>query len=721
MALPIRARPWLVAAAALVLVVAVLAVSTAREGVRGELTPTAEPIACTEVLVIGVPGSGEGARSSNPFGRTLDIVRASFAHEVGRSITVASVGEPAPAPAVLRARPGATGPTLRSVSLAGVRRWETGLATTTSSLRTTVSDAVTACPDRQLVLLGYAQGAVAVHRYLTRSASTGDLAGRLAGVVLVADGDRAPGTAAYLAGAPAARRAARGVEGTFRHPRPDVPVPGHYQVVWSVCTRGDVACSVGGTSFARAVEIHRGYAVGAGAAALRDVGVRLGIQVEKWARPLVGQTVAPGSVGAPMDVQLHADVGQSEEPRLRWGDAENLPPGLVLTGDGRLQGTPTEAGSWDVDYTVTNSRPGLFHPLPGSVSVRILDVAPLTISAGGEHSCAVKQDGSVWCWGRNTWGEVGIGQRGPGPTSPVRVGSATNWDSIAAGGATTCGIRANGQLWCWGLNNKGQVGDGTRKIRPAPRRVGDASDWKQVSMGWFTGCGVRTDGSAWCWGGNQAGQLGSGVGGYRTTPVRVPGDGWRSLAVGGYHACGVKRDNTLWCWGRGTFGQRGDGTASEVHKPVQVGTGAFWASVSTSWTHTCGVLTTGELRCWGRNGEGQVGDGTTTNRLFPQTVRGLPPVQEVAAGEGSTCALDRDGRLWCWGNDGYGFLADDGRSNEPTPVATGIELESVTAGWLHACGLTSAGASRCWGNNERGQLGDGSHADAHRPTVQEWP
>jgi len=152
-----------------------------------------------------------------------------------------------------------------------------------------------------------------------------------------------------------------------------------------------------------------------------------------------------------------------------------------------------------------------------------------------------------------------------------------------------------------------------------------------------------------------------------------------------------------------------------------VGTGAFWASVSTSWTHTCGVLTTGELRCWGRNGEGQVGDGTTTNRLFPQTVRGLPPVQEVAAGEGSTCALDRDGRLWCWGNDGYGFLADDGRSNEPTPVATGIELESVTAGWLHACGLTSAGASRCWGNNERGQLGDGSHADAHRPTVQEWP
>lgn len=719
MTFPISARLLLVALV-LAVVATVLAVTT-RGADGGAMEPTAAEPTCSDVLVIGATGSGERVSEDAPLGRTLEVVRTAFAAATDRSVAVRSVGGVMPGPQTLRKRPNATGPTSQSVSKQAVLRWEEGLPTSTASLRSAVHEAVTACPDQQLVLLGYAQGAMSVHRYLAGSTSDADLAGRFVGAVLVADGDRAAGTAAYRAGAPAARRSARGVEAYFRRPRADVPVLERYQVVWSVCTRGDIACSVGATPFAKAAAIHRGYATGPGADALRDVGARLAKQTAKWARPIAGQVLPAGSVGAPMDEQLRADVADSETTHLLWSEARDLPPGITLSDDGRLQGTPSEAGTWEVAYTVTNSRPGLVHPLPGTVSVHVLDVAPLTISAGGEHSCAVKQDGTLWCWGRNTWGEVGNATRGPEPTVPTQVGKATNWSSVAAGGATSCGIRTNGQLWCWGLNNKGQVGDGTRQVRTTPKRVGTEKDWRQVSLGWFTGCGVREDGSGWCWGGNAAGQLGSGVGGYRTSPVRVPGDNWRSIAVGGWHACGVKRDGTLWCWGRNTFGQRGDGTYREVHQPVQVGTGTFWDSVSTSWSHTCGVLASGELRCWGRNDDGQVGDGTVHNRTRPQRIDGLPAVQQVATGEGSTCALARDGELWCWGSDAYGFLADDGRSNQLSPVRTGITLQTVSAGWLHACGLTSAGASRCWGNNERGQVGDGSRDDAHLPRGQEWP
>ena len=706
---------------ALTMVVTVLAVTGARGGDPATLAPARAESTCTDVLVLGVTGSAERATSDAPIGPTLDVVRRAYAAATDRSVEVGAVGAPSPGPATLRRKPGVTGPTSTAISRQSVVRWEEGLSTTTTALATAVHDAATACPDRQLVLLGYAQGAMSVHRYLASSTSAADLDGRLVGAILVADGDRAAGTAAYRAGDPAATRAARGVQAYFRQPRPDVPVPGRHQVVWSVCTRGDVACSVGATRFATAVAIHRSYASGTGAAVLGDVAGRAAARTERWARPIAGLTVPAGSVGASMDVQLKADVADTETSRLLWSDPDGLPPGLSLTEDGRLQGTPTVAGSWDVSYTVTNTRPGLVHPLRGSVAVRVVDVAPLTISAGGEHSCAVKQDGTLWCWGRNTWGAVGNGQRGSGPTVPTQVGSATNWGSVAAGGATTCGIRTNGQLWCWGLNNDGQVGDGSRRIRTSPKRVGSDHDWRQVSLGWFTSCGVREDGSAWCWGGNAAGQLGSGSGGYRTAPVRVPGDGWRSIAVGGWHVCGVKRDGTLWCWGRNTFGQRGDGTTSEVHRPAQVGSRAFWESVSTSWSHTCGVLTSGELRCWGRNHDGQVGDGTRANRLRPRTVEGLPAIEQVATGEGSTCALDRDGTMWCWGSDRYGFLADDGSANQLTPVDTGVTLQAISAGWMHACGLTSAGAPRCWGNNERGQLGDGSYVDADRPTSQEWP
>ena len=525
-------------------------------------------------------------------------------------------------------------------------------------------------------------------------------------------------------GDPRAPRSATGVQATFLVPRADVPSAGSPLVVWGVCTRGDLVCNVGRTGFVDAVRAHRSYAAGAGAAVGAKVATQMSARTSRWARPVHGLVASPGTAGTPMDQALPVLVSEGDAGHVVWSGATGLPPGLDLTSAGHLVGTPTQAGTWTVGYTVSNTGSAVFdHPVPGTFAVTVSapSSSSRTLSAGGEHTCSVRSDGTLWCWGRNTWGAVGNGQTGPGPKAPARIGSSSAWSSVAAGGASTCGIRESGALFCWGLNNQGQVGDGTTKLRKSPVQIGSATDWSQVSLGWFTSCGLRTDGSAWCWGDNSAGQLAGASGGLRPQPTRIPGEGWSSISVGGWHVCGIKGDGTLWCWGRNTFGQVGNGTTRDQHSPVQIGKDHTWTQVSTSWSHTCGLKASGEVRCWGRNSDGQVGDGTRASRVAPTVVGGLPPMEDVAAGEGTTCSLDRGGQLWCWGGNTYGTLGNGTRSDSTVPVRGAGTFRTLSAGWMHMCAITGSGTSRCWGNNESGQVGDGTAQDAVSPTAPVWP
>lgn len=347
-------------------------------------------------------------------------------------------------------------------------------------------------------------------------------------------------------------------------------------------------------------------------------------------------------------------------------------------------------------------------------------ISARNVSAGGEHSCAVGTNGSLWCWGRNTFGQLGIKRSGPYAVAPERVGGTkTSWKQVAAGGSSTCAIRKDGSLWCWGVNHRGQLGTGSTKSSDRPVRVGTSKKWKSVAMGYSDTCAIRTDGSLWCWGENNSGQLGTGKSASPKKPAKVGKGPWKKVVVGGWHTCGIKKQgNALFCWGRNNFGQVGNGGYGDVRKPARVGTGG-WRSVAVSWTHTCGITSGGEARCWGRNLEGQLGDGSTTVSALPRTVVGQPNPTEIAVNEGSSCLLSSGKQVWCWGSNSYGVfgqtsLAKSQRARKAKKLSG---LRGLSGGWLHSCALDSSRRPVCWGNNERGQTGTvppGMEAPARR-------
>lgn len=323
------------------------------------------------------------------------------------------------------------------------------------------------------------------------------------------------------------------------------------------------------------------------------------------------------------------------------------------------------------------------------------------ISAGGEYTCGTI-GGSLFCWGRNTWGQVGTGERTESVDEPTRVGDRTSWRRVAAGGATTCGIRGDaGRLYCWGLNNRGQVGDGTREVRVNPRRV-PGRDWRAVDVGWYHACGIREGGALYCWGDNQYGELGQGDTRQDLRLHRVRGR-WYAVRTDGWTTCGIKHDRSLWCWGRNLLGQVGDGSWADRTRPVRIGGDARWSQVEMSWTSACARRGDGSVHCWGRNDRGGVGDGTRDARNRPTAVLGGHDASRISVFEGGACLLDTRGRTHCWGDNRYHQVGGSQGSYTRPRQRPGTYRE-LSSGWLHTCGLRDA-AAVCWGSNERSQLG----------------
>lgn len=371
---------------------------------------------------------------------------------------------------------------------------------------------------------------------------------------------------------------------------------------------------------------------------------------------------------------------------------------------------------------------GLVGPAIGSADEPVLPGVPRrrsgaqSVSAGGEHTCRLPGDGSLWCWGRNSFGQLGDGRVGTQTPNAQRVGSGSRWKRVSSGGATTCAVKSRGKLYCWGVNHRGQIGDGTDKVRSKPQRVaGKKKRWSSVSASWFNTCAITTNGRLWCWGDNAAGQLADGSTKTRKKPTKVPGKRWKSVSVGSRFVCGTKTDNSLYCWGGNLFGQLGNGSYQGRPKPTRVGSGSNWAEVSTSWSHTCARTTGGEAYCWGRNTWGQLGDGTQTTSPSPRPVSGGHQVVDIATTEGASCLLDDKGRSWCWGNNAYGVFGDGAKPWSATPVSGPADLREIDGGWRHLCGVASTGNPTCWGVNDRAQLGDGTLTSTAAPVEVQPP
>jgi alpha-tubulin suppressor-like RCC1 family protein len=335
------------------------------------------------------------------------------------------------------------------------------------------------------------------------------------------------------------------------------------------------------------------------------------------------------------------------------------------------------------------------------------------ISAGYEHTCGIRLDGSLWCWGLNGDGQLGIGG---GPVIgwlPTQVGDASWLQIDASDSEHTCGIQVDGSLWCWGYNDFGQLGTGDYADRLVPTRVEGNAQWASVSTGYGHTCAIRVDGSMWCWGLNNGGQLGIGSDAYAvpdpTEVATTDGTRWLSVTAGGYYTCGIQTDHSLWCWGNGGYGELGLGNQVSHNVPVRVGQYADWVDVSAGYDFTCGVRVAHSLWCWGYNFSGELGVGDRMNRYVPTRLVGKF-WGRVSNGADHTCALSVDGALFCWGEGHHGRLGYGGTADQLTPLRVGTRNDwtLLTTGGFHTCAIRTTHGLLCWGWNLRGQLGLGS-------------
>jgi alpha-tubulin suppressor-like RCC1 family protein len=345
------------------------------------------------------------------------------------------------------------------------------------------------------------------------------------------------------------------------------------------------------------------------------------------------------------------------------------------------------------------------------------------LAAGGDRTCAVKTDGTLYCWGDNSYGRLGDGSYGS-KLNPMQIKSDTDWLTIKLGRDHTCGLKVDGTLYCWGQNWSGQVGDGSLSDSYSPKQIGIETDWVHLVTGKQHTCGLKTNNAIYCWGEGSGGQIGSGNHEDRRVPAQVGGTtDWQNLSdgTGSGHNCAVKSNGSLFCWGVNTHGQVGIGTQSNTFTPTQVGTDVDWKSAFAGSTQSCAIKIDGTLYCWGNNFSGQLGDGSSgadAHKSRPTQIGTAVGWQGIAIGIGHTCGVDSDGALYCWGNNEYGQLGDGTIESKLTPtlVATGDDWQSVIAGDRHSCAIKSVGSIYCWGRNGSGQLGDGSQENKLVPT-----
>jgi len=293
------------------------------------------------------------------------------------------------------------------------------------------------------------------------------------------------------------------------------------------------------------------------------------------------------------------------------------------------------------------------------------------LALGTYHTCGLTAEGLVYCWGENSDGQLGDGTT-VARSLPTLVAGEHSFEAVAAGGTFTCGLIGDGGTYCWGRNHRGQIGDGTTTDRSVPVAVPRAFDFVALSLGGATTCALEENGGAYCWGANGNGQFGNGEGGdqaaqdvaYSTSPKpTLEGIPLRTVEPQGFFGCGLSVEREAYCWGQNTWGQLGTGSSRHAATPMRVATGLRFNELSVGPSYACGLTGAGTAHCWGK---------LPWDHLF---------------------ANARD-QLHA--------------PTTPQPVEPAPPFRSVSVGFEVACGLTEAGEAYCWGDNPHGQLGDGT-------------
>ena len=320
------------------------------------------------------------------------------------------------------------------------------------------------------------------------------------------------------------------------------------------------------------------------------------------------------------------------------------------------------------------------------------------------------------------------------------------FSQISLGYQHSAAIGSDGNLYTWGNNDDGELGDGTTTNQNRPVLVDKPAGapagftWKQVSLGGWHSAAIGSDGNLYTWGDNGSGQLGDGTTTNQNRPVLVDkpqgapdGFTWKQISLGGWHSAAIDSDGNLYTWGVNWYGELGDGTTTNRNMPVQIDKpqgapdGFTWTQASLGERHSAAIGSDGSLYTWGYNGYGQLGDNTTNNRNRPIQIakpEGAPggfTWTQASLGDGHSAAFGSDGNLYTWGWNKYGELGDGTTADQSTPTqvgkpqgaADGFTWKQTSLGWYHSAAIGSDGQLYTWGYNQYGELG--------REPAEAWP
>ena len=333
------------------------------------------------------------------------------------------------------------------------------------------------------------------------------------------------------------------------------------------------------------------------------------------------------------------------------------------------------------------------------------------MAVGFYHILALDKDNNLWAWGDNEYGQLGD-ETTTNKASPTKIETGITFVQLSAGYFHSAGIDNDGKLWSWGYNKYGQLGDGTTTQQTKPIKIMGDKTFKKVIASNYSTLAIDMNDEIWYWG-RYYGDHNGGA----KIPQKLDFKIEYSLISGDSHYLFLDKQNKLWSWGANYAGQIGDGTTITRTNPVQIKPETKFTQVSAGDRFSLAIDEEGNLWSWGYNDDGQLGDGTKTYKTSPVQITKETKFTQVSAGSNHCLAIDNEGNLWSWGRNVRGQLGDGTTTNRLTPqkVMEGIKFKQIYARSSSNLALDSNGNLWSWGYNEYGELGDGTTTERHTP------
>lgn len=345
------------------------------------------------------------------------------------------------------------------------------------------------------------------------------------------------------------------------------------------------------------------------------------------------------------------------------------------------------------------------------------------ISVGYTHVLALKKNGSLWAWGSNNYGKLGLSNGQNVYGSPQQVGNDTTWSNISISNLSSdhsIALKKDGTIWCWGVNNYGQLGLGTPSYTTisSPQKLNNHSNSLKIISSSDFSLIIKNDGTLWSMGENSNGQLGRTF--YSTEKKQIEIDtNWLQISnKDGGHSVGLKKNGSIWSWGDNSYGQLGLGNTTSTKSPKKIGNDSNWSIISSSHSHTLAIKKNGTLWAWGYNNNGQLGIGNTINQSSPVQVGTDSTWKNVFVGKFVSAGIKKDGTLWIWGTNSNGNLGlgnNTNNFNTPQKLGNDTNWSQISFGSFHTLATKRNGTMWAWGAETNGQLGLGQSSFYNSP------